>query len=239
MMPSHITLGEIEAEVVFKDIRNVHLTVLPPKGRVRISAPRHMALDTVRVFALSKLVWIKGQRENMVSQDREAPREYLERESHYVWGRRYLLRLIEVDAAPSVEIRHRTLVLAIRPNADAAAKDALLARWYRDQVRSRAATLVAEWSRTLGIDAPRIHIQHMKTKWGSCSPARRSIRINTELAKKPPGCLEYIVVHELVHLLEPTHNERFKALMRTFMPEWEERRRELNQLPVRHEDWDH
>ncbi|WP_185736037.1 M48 family metallopeptidase [Burkholderia cepacia] len=238
-MPSHITLGEIEAEVVFKDIRNVHLTVLPPKGRVRISAPRHMALDTVRVFALSKLVWIKGQRENMVSQDREAPREYLERESHYVWGRRYLLRLIEVDAAPSVEIRHRTLVLAIRPNADAAAKDALLARWYRDQVRSRAATLVAEWSRTLGIDAPRIHIQHMKTKWGSCSPARRSIRINTELAKKPPGCLEYIVVHELVHLLEPTHNERFKALMRTFMPEWEERRRELNQLPVRHEDWDH
>ncbi|WP_338638844.1 SprT family zinc-dependent metalloprotease [Burkholderia pyrrocinia] len=238
-MPSRITLGEIEAEVVFKDIRNVHLTVLPPKGRVRISAPRHMALDTVRVFALSKLVWIKAQRENMVSQVREAPREYLERESHYVWGRRYLLRLIEVDAAPSVELGHRTLVLAIRPNADAAAKDALLARWYRNQVRLRAATLVAEWSRVLGLEVPRVHVQHMKTKWGSCSPARRSIRLNTELAKKPPGCLEYIVVHELVHLLEPTHNERFKTLMRTFMPEWEERRRELNQLPVRHENWDH
>lgn len=238
-MPSRITLGEIEAEVVFKDIRNVHLTVLPPKGRVRISAPRHMALDTVRVFALSKLVWIKAQRENMVSQDREAPREYLERESHYVWGRRYLLRLIEADAAPSVELRHRTLVLAIRPNADVAAKNALLARWYRDQVRLRAAALVGEWSRTLGLDVPRVYIQHMKTKWGSCSPAHRSIRLNTELGKKPPGCLEYIVVHELVHLLEPTHNERFKALMRTFMPEWEDRRRELNQLPVRHEDWGH
>jgi predicted metal-dependent hydrolase len=238
-MPSRITLGEIEAEVVFKDIRNVHLTVLPPKGRVRISAPRHMALDTVRVFALSKLVWIKAQRENMVSQDREAPREYLERESHYVWGQRYLLRLIEADAAPSVELRHRTLVLAIRPNADVAAKNALLARWYRDQVRLRAAALVGEWSRTLGLDVPRVYIQHMKTKWGSCSPAHRSIRLNTELGKKPPGCLEYIVVHELVHLLEPTHNERFKALMRTFMPEWEDRRRELNQLPVRHEDWGH
>jgi predicted metal-dependent hydrolase len=238
-MPSHITLGAIEAEVVFKDIRNVHLTVLPPKGRVRISAPRHMALDTVRVFALSKLAWIKVQRENMAAQEREAPREYLERESHYVWGRRYLLRLIEVDAVPSVDLRHRTLVLAIRPNADAAAKDALLARWYRDQVRLRAATLVAEWSRTLGLDAPRVHVQHMKTKWGSCSPARRSIRLNTELAKKPPGCLEYIVVHELVHLLEPTHNERFKALMRAFLPEWEERRRELNRLPVRHEAWDY
>jgi predicted metal-dependent hydrolase len=238
-MPSHITLGAIEAEVVFKDIRNVHLTVLPPKGRVRISAPRHMALDTVRVFALSKLAWIKVQRENMAAQEREAPREYLERESHYVWGRRYLLRLIEVDAVPSVDLRHRTLLLAIRPNADAAAKDALLARWYRDQVRLRAATLVAEWSRTLGLDAPRVHVQHMKTKWGSCSPARRSIRLNTELAKKPPGCLEYIVVHELVHLLEPTHNERFKALMRAFLPEWEERRRELNRLPVRHEAWDY
>ncbi|WP_175745300.1 M48 family metallopeptidase [Burkholderia ambifaria] len=238
-MPSRIILGEIEAEVVFKDIRNVHLTVLPPKGRVRISAPRHMALDTVRVFALSKLVWIKAQRENMVSQVREAPREYLERESHYVWGRRYLLRLIEVNTTPSVELTHRALVLAVRSDADAAVKAALLARWYRDQVRLRAATLVAEWSRILGIASPRVHIQHMKTKWGSCSPARKSIRLNTELAKKPPGCLEYIVVHELVHMLEPTHNERFKALMRTFMPEWEERRRELNRLPVRHEDWDH
>lgn len=238
-MPSRITLGAIEAEVVFKDIRNVHLTVLPPKGRVRISAPRHMALDTVRVFALSKLAWIKVQRENMAAQEREAPREYLERESHYVWGRRYLLKLIEVDAVPSVDLRHRTLVLAIRPNADTVAKDALLARWYRDQVRLRAATLVAEWSRTLGLDAPRVHVQHMKTKWGSCSPTRRSIRLNTELAKKPPGCLEYIVVHELVHLLEPTHNERFKALMRTFLPEWEERRRELNRLPVRHEAWEY
>ncbi|WP_313218167.1 SprT family zinc-dependent metalloprotease [Stenotrophomonas sp.] len=238
-MPSRITLGAIEADVVFKDIRNVHLTVLPPKGRVRISAPRHMALDTVRVFALSKLGWIKAQRENMAAQEREAPREYLERESHYVWGRRYLLKLVEVDAAPSVELRHRALVLATRSSADAAARDTVLARWYREQVRLRAATLVAEWSRTLGLDTPRIHVQHMKTKWGSCSPARRSIRLNTELAKKPPGCLEYIVVHELVHLLEPTHNERFKALMRTFLPEWEERRRELNQLPVRHEEWDY
>ena len=238
-MPSRITLGEIEADVVFKDIRNVHLTILPPKGRVRLSAPRHMALDTVRVFALSKLTWIKAQREKMMAQQREGTREYLERESHYVWGRRCLLKLIEVDAAPSVELRHRTLVLAIRPNADAAAKNALLARWYRDQLRQRAATLAVKWSRTLGLDAPRIHVQHMKTKWGSCSPARRSIRLNTELAKKPPGCLEYIVVHELVHLLEPTHNERFKALMRTFMPEWEDRRRELSRLPVRHENWDY
>lgn len=238
-MPARIALGAIEAEVVFKDIRNVHLTVLPPKGRVRISAPRHMALDTVRVFALSKLAWIKAQREKMASQEREPAREYLERESHYVWGRRYLLQLVEEDAAPSVELRHQALVLAVRPNADADAKSALLSRWYRDQVRMRAAALVARWSRTLGLDPPRIHVQHMKTKWGSCSPTRKAIRLNTELAKKPPGCLEYIVVHELVHLLEPTHNERFQALMRTFLPEWEDRRRELNQLPVRQEDWDY
>jgi predicted metal-dependent hydrolase len=236
-MTSRIALGAIEADVVFKDIRNVHLTVLPPKGRVRISAPRQMALDTVRVFALSKLAWIKAQREKMAGQEREATREFLERESHYVWGRRYLLKLVEVDAVPSVELRHRTLVLAIRPHADAVTKEALLSRWYRDQVRTRASGLVAEWSRILGLDTPRVHVQHMKTKWGSCSPARRSIRLNTELAKKPPGCLEYIVAHELMHLLEPTHNERFKALMRTFLPEWEERRRDLNGLPIKHEEW--
>jgi len=236
-MPSRITLGAIEADVVFKDIRNVHLTVLPPQGRVRISAPRQMPLDTVRVFALSKLAWIKAQREKMAGQEREATREFLERESHYVWGRRYLLKLVEIDAVPSVELRHRTLVLTTRPDTDAVAKEALLARWYRDQVRAHAADLVAEWSRTLGLVAPRIHVQHMKTKWGSCSPARRSIRLNTELAKKPPACLEYIVVHELVHLLEPTHNDRFKALMQTFLSEWEDRRRELNQLPIRHEEW--
>ena len=236
-MSSRIALGAFEADVVFKDIRNVHLTVLPPKGRVRISAPQQMPLDTVRVFALSKLAWIKAQREKMEGQEREETREFLERESHYVWGRRYLLKLVEVDASPSVELRHRTLVLAMRPHTDTVAKEALLSRWYRDQVRACAAGLVVEWSRTLGLDTPRIHVQHMKTKWGSCTPARRSIRLNTELAKKPPGCLEYIVVHELVHLLEPTHNERFKALMRTFLPEWEDRRRELNRLPVRHEEW--
>ena len=236
-MPARIALGAIEADVVFKDIRNVHLMVLPPKGRVRISAPRHMALDTVRVFALSKLAWIKGQREKMADQEREPSREYLERESHHVWGRRYLLKLMAADAAPSVELRHRTLVLTVREGAGPAARQALLSRWYREQVRERAGKLVAAWSRTLGLDAPRVHVQHMKTKWGSCSLAHRSIRLNTELAKKPPGCLEYIVVHELVHLLEPTHNERFKALMRTFLPDWEDRRRELNRLPVRHEEW--
>lgn len=236
-MSSRIALGAFEADVVFKDIRNVHLTILPPAGRVRISAPRHMAIDTVRVFALSKLTWIKAQRQKMVAQERETAREYLERESHFVWGRRYLLRLTDSEAAPAVELRHRTLVLSVRPNADVAAKDALLARWYRDQVRARASVAVVKWSRVLAIEAPRVHVQHMKTKWGSCSPERGSIRLNTELAKKPPGCLEYIVLHELVHLLEPTHNDRFKALMRTFMPEWEDRRRELNQLPVRHEEW--
>lgn len=236
-MPLRIALGSIQADVVFKDIRNVHLTVLPPRGQVRISAPRHMALDTVRVFALSKLAWIKAQRAKMVAQEREVAREYLERESHYVWGRRYLLKLVESEAAPSVELRHRTLILFVRPHTDAALKNAVLSRWYRDQVRVRASELVSQWSRTLGFETPRVHVQHMKTKWGSCSPERRSIRLNTELAKKPPACLEYIVVHELVHLLEPTHNDRFKALMRTFLPEWEERRRELNRLPVRHEEW--
>jgi predicted metal-dependent hydrolase len=234
-----IALGAVEADVVFKDIRNVHLTVLPPKGRVRISAPRHMALDTVRVFALSKLAWIKAQREKMAVQEREPPRDYSERESHYVWGRRYLLKLLETDGAASVELRHHTLVLSLRPHAGAIAKEALLSQWYRDQVREKAAPLVESWSKTMRLEAPRLYVQKMKTKWGSCSPTRASIRLNTELAKKPIDCLEYVVVHELVHFLEPTHNDRFQSIMKMFVPDWETRRRELNSLPVSHENWDY
>ena len=238
-MVTKIKLGEIEAEVTFKDIKNVHLSVHPPLGRVRISAPSKMKLDTVRVFAISKLGWIKQQQRKLASQERETSRDYVNRESHYVWGKRMLLTVVEKDQSPSVMVRVNKMTLSVRPGADRGQRQDILERWYREQIRSEVPKLIERWEKHLGVKVLRFFVQRMKTRWGSCNPATASIRLNTDLAKKPVQCLEYIVVHELMHLLEPTHNARFIALMDRFMPQWQERRQLLNRLPVRHEDWEY
>jgi predicted metal-dependent hydrolase len=236
-MTGEITLGDIKVDVVFKNIKNVHLTVHPPAGRVRIAAPMRMKLETLRVFAISRLDWIKQQQKKMRAQERETPREYLERESHYVWGKRYLLKLVEADAAPRIDLTPRRIVLTIREGASAARKRAVLDDWFRSQIKLAAPAIIERWAPVLGVPLPRIHVQRMKTRWGSCSPERCSIRLNTDLAKKPSECLEYIVVHELMHLLEPRHNDRFVALLDQYMPTWRHHRDVLNRLPVSHEDW--
>ena len=236
-MSTTISLGDITVEVVQKDIKNLHLSVYPPTGAVRIAAPSRMDLGTIRVFAISKLGWIKSQQRKLRAQPREAPREYLDRESHFVWGRRYLLQIVEKDAAPQVELKHSKLLLQVRPGSGDTKKRVVLEGWYRERLKQAAPPLVAKWERLMGVAVQRVFAQRMKTKWGSCSPGAGNIRLNTDLAKKPPECLEYIVVHEMAHLLEPTHNSRFQALMDGFMPSWRFCRDELNRLPVRHEDW--
>ena len=236
-MAAKIQLGEIAVDVVKKDIRNVHLSVYPPTGKVRISAPLRMDLDTIRVFAISKLGWIRQQQRKMREQEREPPREYLDRESHYVWGKRYLLKLVEKEAPPAVELKHSQIVLQTRPASGEEKKQNTLEEWYRSQLKAAVPPVIAKWEPLMGVKVERFFVQRMKTKWGSCSPASASIRLNTDLAKKPRECLEYIVVHEMAHLLEATHNSRFLALMDHFMPQWRSCRDALNQLPVRHERW--
>jgi predicted metal-dependent hydrolase len=238
-MVAQIDLGDMRIEVLRKDIKNLHLSVLPPHGRVRVAAPRQINPDTIRVFVISKLEWIRRQQRKMDAQEREAPREYLDRESHYVWGRRYLLKRIEEEAAPSVELRHSRLVLQVRPGTDEARSREILEVWYREQVRLAVPSLIAKWEPVMGVKVGRVFVQRMKTRWGSCNPESRSIRLNTDLAKKPPECLEYIMVHEMAHLLEPTHNPRFRSLMNLFMPQSQLLKDELNRLPVRHENWDY
>ena len=232
-----LRLGEITVDVHQRDIKHLHLTVHPPGGRVRIAAPLRMKLDTIRIYAVSKLAWIKQQQRKLRAQAREAPREYIDRESHYVWGRRCLLKVVEVDAAPSVELRHTRLTLRVRPGASREQKQAVVAQWYRDQIKAALPTLLSTWEPRLRVKIDHAFVQRMRTKWGSCNPAARNIRLNTDLAKKPVECLEYVLVHELVHLLEPTHNARFVALMDRHLPDWAHRRQVLNALPVRHEDW--
>lgn len=236
-MMAQVQLGDIAVDVVLKDIKNVHLSVHPPSGRVRISAPSRMSLDTIRVFAISKLDWIKQQQKKLREQERETPREYLDWESHYAWGKRYLLKVTEHNLAPDVDRKRNILILRIRPGSSEEKKQAALEEWYREQLKAAVPPLIAKWELLLGIKVKRFFVQRMKTKWGSCSHGAGSIRLNTELAKKPAECLEYIVVHEMIHLLESTHNSRFIALMDQFMPKWQFQREELNRLPVRHETW--
>jgi predicted metal-dependent hydrolase len=196
-----------------------------------------MKLDTIRVFAVSKLGWIKQQQHKLQEQERESPREYLDRESHYVWGKRYLLKVIEENHTPTVELKPSQLILQVRPGTEAAKRHAIMEEWYRNQIKQAVPGLIAKWEPLIEVKVERFFVQRMKTKWGSCTPHKKHIRLNTDLAKKPPICLEYIVVHEMIHLLEPTHNNRFRALMEQFVPKWQFYREELNRLPVRHEEW--
>ena len=236
-MVTTLKLGATTVDVVQKDIKNVHLSVYPPKGRVRISAPKRMNMATIRVFAISKLGWIKQQQKTLREQERETQREYIDRESHYVWGKRYLLTVVERDERAAIELNHSRILLRVRAGTDEHKRAALMEAWYREQIREAVPPLIARWERRIGVKAERFFVQRMKTKWGSCNHNARTIRLNTELAKKPPECLEYIVVHELIHLIEPTHNARFVALMDRFMPKWQFHRQILNRLPVRRETW--
>jgi len=238
-METRFNLGGIVVSVVLKDIKNVHLSVYPPSGSVRISAPKRMSIDTIRVYAISRLDWIKRQQRKLREQERETPREYIDRESHYVWGRRYLLTVREADESPSVSLKPRRMLLKVRHGTSEKKREALIGEWYRAQIKAAVPPLLKRWETLIGVKAERVFVQRMKTKWGSCNHESRTIRVNTELAKKPAECLEYIVVHELVHLLEATHNARFIALMDRYMPRWKSYREKLNRLPVRQETWNY
>lgn len=238
-MRDQLNLGGIPVDVVFKDIKNVHLSVYPPVGRVRISAPRRMKLDTIRVYAISKLDWIKHQQSKLQSQEREGQREYLDRESHYLWGKRYLLEVVTTDAPAGVELNHSKMLLKVRTGSGENKKREIVAQFYREQIKTAAPALIVKWEKATGVKAAKLHVQQMKTKWGSCNPRARAIRLNTELAKKPKHCLEYIVVHELVHFFEPHHGERFVMLMDKLMPPWRHYKDELNRHPLGHQNWNY
>lgn len=236
-MAPQIKLGNIAVDVILKDIKNVHLSVYPPTGRFRISPPTRMCSDTIRVFAISKLDWIKQQQKKLREQERETRRDFVDRESHYLWGKRYLLVVSEIDEPPSIDVMQSRIFLQVRPQSDVTKRKAVVEEWYREQLKKAVPPLLARWQPLLQVRVERFFLQRMKTRWGSCNLQARTIRLHTELAKKPAECLEYILVHEMLHLLEPTHNARFVALMNQFMPKWEILRQSLNRLPVGHADW--
>jgi len=232
-----LRLGGISIDVVQKDIKNIHLSVYPPTGRVRISAPLRFDLDTIRVYVISKLEWIRKQQYKFRNQEREASREFLNRESHFFRGERYLLKVVEQDVPPHVILKHSVIEISVRPSAGLAKKKDTLDNWYRGYLKELVPSLIRGWEKSLGVRVNEFGIRKMRTKWGTCNPAAGKIWLNLELAKKPVECLEYIIVHEMVHLFERNHSDRFVALMDRFMPKWKFHKDELNRLPVRHEGW--
>ena len=236
-MGSQLELGDITVDVVRKDIKNLHLRVFPPAGHVRISAPDRMSLNAIRIFVIAKLGWIKKQQARIRLQQHETPHEYLSGENHFVWGKRYLLAVSESNERPSVELAHSNMLLRVRPGTCKDKRQAVVEAWYREQLKQALPPLLTKWQPLLGVSVERFFVRRMKTRWGTCNTKVRTIRLNTELVKRPVECLEYVVVHELVHLLEPSHNSRFVALMDRFMPAWKFHRQELDRRPIRREEW--
>ncbi len=227
-----LQLGNIEIVVTRKDVKNVHLSVHPPEGRVTLVAPAQTRLDVLRAYAITRLSWIRKQQAAFQGQAREAPRRHVTRESHYLWGRRYLLNVQYVDAKPAVRQDHKRITLLVRSGSDEAKRAEVMHEWHKAQLHSMLPELIRAWEPRLGVKVSAYYLQRMKTRWGSCNHKRGHIRLNTELVKKPRHLLEYVVVHEMLHLITPAHDERFITLLDTHLPMWREARDELNALPL-------
>ncbi|MFC7411618.1 M48 family metallopeptidase [Hydrogenophaga atypica] len=231
-MTEAFELGDITICLTRKRVKNVHLTVHPPDGRVTLVAPPATRTEVARAYAVSRLRWIRQQQQRFREQQREQPRQFVTRESHHVWGRRYLMNIIEIDAKPHVMLDHRQIRLFVRPGADQTKRAETIHEWHKTLLHAELPRVISKWERTLSVKVNGYYLQRMKTKWGSCNHTAGNIRLNTELVKKPRDLLEYVVVHEMLHLLEPTHNGRFIELLEQHWPQWREARAELNALPL-------
>lgn len=232
-----LEVGGIEIDVVFKRIKNLHVSVYPPAGRVRVSAPEQLTDDQIRLAVSKRLPWIRRQRDQLRSAERQTRREMVTGESHYVWGRRTRLKVVEQAGSPQIVHNGERLIFYASANLDEAVRREKLENWYRLELRTKAAEYLDRWVPIVGEPVSAWGVRRMKTKWGSCNAETRRMTFNTELAKKHPACLEYVVVHELVHLKERHHNDRFRGLMDGHLPQWRSLRDELNSAPLAHEDW--
>lgn len=235
---SDMQIGELNFALHRKPIKNLHINILPPNGKVRVSVPIAMTDTAIRTAVISKLPWIKKQQRDFAEQPRQSPREFIDGEAHFLWGQKYRLRVSMIhDDAKVLGIKNRRLQVAFNEEMTTEDKQYLLDTFYKDETHNALKSLVHDWTQRVGRAPSTVTVRRMKTKWGSCNTDSKRIIINSELAKKPFECLEYIVAHEFVHLLERHHNERFIALMDKFMSDWRERRDLLNSLPLAHEDW--
>ena len=230
---AQIQVLDLTIDVVKKDIKNMHLAVYPPTGRIRIASPKEVNDEAIRLFAISKIRWIKKHQKNFYEQLREGPREYITGESHYFDGKRYLLKVIERFGKHELKIKNKSyLELYVSPKATVEAKEKVFNEWYRSYLKEIVPDIIKIWEEKTGLNCENWDIKKMRTRWGSCNIEKRKILLNLELAKKPRHCLEYVIVHELMHFFERNHNDNFKGLLDKFMPNWKTYKRELDNLPV-------
>lgn len=235
-----LTVADISVDVRHKEIKNLHVGVYPPDGRVRVSAPTHLDTEAVRLALVTRISWIRRRRAEFLAQERQTAREYVSGESHYFLGKRYRLEVLEgARRGPNATIHGDTLLLTVPPESSREARERIMTAWYREWLGSLIPNLVRRWESELRLTANEVRMRKMKTKWGSCNIEARRIWLNLELAKKPLRCIEYILVHELIHLMERHHNDRFRALMDRHLPDWRTRRDELNNAPLAHEEWEY
>ena len=231
-MVTTIQLADVAIELTRKPVKNVHLAVHPPAGHVTLVAPMDTRVDVARAYAATRLGWIRQQQARFRAQSREAPPRFVNRESHYLWGRRHLLTVVERDARPMVAVDHRRITLVVRPDSSVDKRRQVMHAWHREVLHRAVPQLIAKWERTLGVSVSGYYLQRMKTRWGACNHRAGTIRLNTELVKKPRDLLEYVIVHEMLHLIEPSHSARFLDLLDACYPSWREARTELNELPI-------
>lgn len=235
-----LKLGSIEALVVRKNIKNLHLSVLPPMGKVRVTAPESMTDDAIRTLLATRLPWIKKQQEKFKNQARQTKRKYVSGETHYFFGHRYRLGVVYENAVPAVTLKGKTkIILQVRPDSSIEKRNELMLEWYRKQLQPVAAKLMDKWQKELKVEAESWKIQRMKTRWGSCNHKSGRILLNLELAKKPIACLEYVIVHELLHMIEKKHNENFVNMLAKYIPKWKSIKEELNRSLLSHEEWNY
>ncbi|WP_380100572.1 M48 family metallopeptidase [Deinococcus radiophilus] len=218
--------------LILKDVKNVHLSVHPPDGRITLVAPLGTRSDVARAYAISKLEWIRKQQQALNEQARQSARAFTERETHYLWGRRYLMTVQEADGRPKVEVDHSQIILTVRPETSVAKRAEVMHRWHKSLLYEAVPPLISKWEDILQVRVQRYFLQRMKTRWGSCNPERGHIRLNTELVKKPKEMLDYVVLHEMAHLLDQTHGQQFQSILNAHFPQWREVRQELNALPL-------
>lgn len=235
-----IAVNDLAVEVIKKDIKNIHVAVCPPNGRVRVATPLKVEDETVKQIVITKMAWIKKQQKKFDSQERQTKREYVSGESHYFMGNRYRLNVVPTEENPRIEIKRKARIdMYIKPGASVEKREESLDAFYRQALKKQIPQLLAKWEEKTGLKASEIRIKKMKTKWGTCNPKKERIWLNLELAKKPARCIEYVFVHELVHLIEKNHTEKFNAILKQFLPNWLQIKAELNKIPLGYSEWSH
>lgn len=235
---SYLQLGSVEALIVRKAVKNLHLSILPPNGWVRVTVPENMNDDAVRTLLALRLPWIKKQQTKFSGQQRQTQRDYVSGESHFFFGKRYRLEVMYKDEPPKITIKGKNkIILQVKPKSDTKKRQEILTEWYRAELYFAIDELMQKWQKKIGVNVSSWHIKQMKTRWGTCNQQKAKILLNLELAKKPIACIEYVVVHELAHMIEKKHNEKFVALLMKYIPKWKGIKDELNSFILSHEEW--